>query len=76
LKSIYWSNTGREHLAPILIVFTLTGLEIGVVILQAYVFIILIYIYLNDAKNFHYRTSGKNTSGKNTKPVATLLLYF
>jgi F-type H+-transporting ATPase subunit a len=59
------------HLAPFLIIFALTRLELGVAILQAYVFTILIYIYLNDAINLHQRTSGKNT-----KLVATLLLYF
>jgi F0F1-type ATP synthase membrane subunit a len=41
------------HLAPLLIVFALTGLELGVAILQAYVFTILICIYLNDAINLH-----------------------
>nr|YP_001315114.1 ATP synthase F0 subunit 6 [Chlorokybus atmophyticus]ABO15092.1 ATP synthase F0 subunit 6 [Chlorokybus atmophyticus] len=41
------------HLAPLLIVFALTGLEIGVAMLQAYVFTILICIYLNDSINLH-----------------------
>jgi F-type H+-transporting ATPase subunit a len=41
------------HLAPFLIVFALTSLELGVAILQAYVFTILICIYLNDAINLH-----------------------
>ena len=41
------------QLAPFLIVFALTGLELGVAILQAYVFTILICIYLNDAINLH-----------------------
>jgi len=36
-----------------LIVLALTGLELGVAILQAYVFTILICIYLNDATNLH-----------------------
>jgi F-type H+-transporting ATPase subunit a len=40
-------------LGPILIVFALTGLELGVAILQAYVFTILLCIYLNDAINLH-----------------------
>lgn len=35
------------------IVLALTGLELGVAILQAYVFTILICIYLNDAINLH-----------------------
>jgi F-type H+-transporting ATPase subunit a len=38
---------------PFLIVFALIGLEIGVACLQAYVFTILICIYLNDAINLH-----------------------
>jgi F-type H+-transporting ATPase subunit a len=41
------------HLAPFLIVFTLTCLQLGVTILQAYVFTILINIYLNDVINLH-----------------------
>ncbi|KAM0009094.1 ATP synthase subunit a [Helianthus debilis subsp. tardiflorus] len=40
-------------LGPLFIVLALTGLELGVAILQAYVFTILIYIYLNDAINLH-----------------------
>ena len=38
---------------PFAVVFALTGLEIGVSILQAYVFTILTCIYLNDAINLH-----------------------
>lgn len=38
---------------PFVIVFLLTGLEIGVACLQAYVFTILTCIYLNDAINLH-----------------------
>jgi F-type H+-transporting ATPase subunit a len=38
---------------PFAIVFALTGLEIGVGCLQAYVFTILTCIYLNDAINLH-----------------------
>ncbi len=40
-------------LIPIVIIFALTGLEIGVACLQAYVFTILICIYLNDAIHLH-----------------------
>ena len=40
-------------LIPVGIVFALTGLEIGVACLQAYVFTILICIYLNDAIHLH-----------------------
>jgi F-type H+-transporting ATPase subunit a len=38
---------------PFVIVFALTGLEIGVAVLQAYVFTILVCVYLNDAINLH-----------------------
>ena len=38
---------------PFTVVFALTGLEIGVACLQAYVFTILTCIYLNDAINLH-----------------------
>lgn len=38
---------------PFVVVFALTGLEIGVACLQAYVFTILTCIYLNDAINLH-----------------------
>ncbi len=41
------------HLAPFFYHFALTGLELGVAILQAYVFTILICIYLNNAINLH-----------------------
>jgi F-type H+-transporting ATPase subunit a len=40
-------------LAPVAIVFALTFLEIGVAILQAYVFTILTCIYINDAIQLH-----------------------
>ena len=38
---------------PVVIIFALIGLEIGVACLQAYVFTILICIYLNDAIHLH-----------------------
>jgi F-type H+-transporting ATPase subunit a len=41
------------HLVPFFIIFTLTGLELSVAILQAYVFTILICIYFNDVINLH-----------------------
>ena len=41
------------HLGPLFIVLALTGLELGVAMLQAYVSTILICIYLNDALNLH-----------------------
>lgn len=51
--AIYGGIMYLAHLAPFLIVFALTALELGVAILQAYVFTILICIYLNDAINLH-----------------------
>ena len=41
------------HFIPLLVVFMLIGLEIGVALIQAYVFTILVCIYLNDAINLH-----------------------
>jgi len=44
---------GVASVIPFAVVFALTGLEIGVACLQAYVFTILICIYLNDSINLH-----------------------
>jgi len=41
------------HLFPVIVVFLLTGLELAIAFLQAYVFTILTCIYLNDAINLH-----------------------
>jgi ATP synthase subunit 6 len=38
---------------PLIIVFLITGLEIGIACLQAYVFTILTIMYLNDSINLH-----------------------
>jgi F0F1-type ATP synthase membrane subunit a len=54
---------------PIVVVIALTGLEIIVARLQAYVFTVLLCIYLNDSINLHlyntkheyYTTSNKKT---------------
>jgi F-type H+-transporting ATPase subunit a len=40
--------------APLAFVVALTGLEIGIAMLQAYVFTVLTCIYLNDAINLHH----------------------
>jgi F-type H+-transporting ATPase subunit a len=40
-------------LFPVLVVFLLIGLELGIAILQAYVWTVLVCIYLNDAINLH-----------------------
>jgi len=41
------------HFLPILVLILLVGLELGVAMIQAYVFTILTCIYLNDAINLH-----------------------
>jgi len=41
------------HVIPLLILVLLMGLELGVAVIQAYVFTILTCIYLNDAINLH-----------------------
>jgi F0F1-type ATP synthase membrane subunit a len=41
------------HVLPLLILVLLMGLELGVALIQAYVFTILTCIYLNDAINLH-----------------------
>lgn len=40
--------------APLLFIVALTGLEIGIAVLQAYVFTILTCLYLNDAVHLHH----------------------
>ena len=41
------------HLVPLLVLILLVGLELGVAVIQAYVFTILTCIYLNDGINLH-----------------------
>lgn len=38
---------------PFFLVFAVTGLEIAIAFIQAYVFTILLFIYLNDSLNLH-----------------------
>jgi F-type H+-transporting ATPase subunit a len=45
---------GVIGIAPILLIAALTGLEIGIAMLQAYVFALLSCIYLNDALHPHH----------------------
>ena len=45
---------GIFGVAPLILIVALTGLEIGIAIIQAYVFTILTCIYLNDAVNLHH----------------------
>jgi F0F1-type ATP synthase membrane subunit a len=41
------------HYVPLLVLIPLFGLELGVAIIQAFVFSLLTCIYLNDALNLH-----------------------
>ena len=41
------------HYVPLLLLNILIGLELGVALIQAYVFAILTCMYLNDAVNLH-----------------------
>ena len=41
------------HIIPLLILVLLMGLELGVALIQAYVFTILVCIYLKDGLNLH-----------------------
>jgi len=41
------------HIVPLLVIVLLFGLELGVALIQAYVFTILTCIYLNDSINLH-----------------------
>lgn len=41
------------HIIPIIVIVLLFGLELGVALIQAYVFTILTCIYLNDSVNLH-----------------------
>jgi F-type H+-transporting ATPase subunit a len=41
------------HLIPLALLVLLMGLELGVALIQAYVFVILSCIYLTDSVNLH-----------------------
>jgi F0F1-type ATP synthase membrane subunit a len=41
------------HLLPLGVLILLVGLELGVALIQAYVFTVLSAIYLNDSLNLH-----------------------
>ena len=41
------------HIVPLLVIFAIIGLEIGISFLQAYVFTLLLCVYLNDAISLH-----------------------
>ena len=45
---------GFRGWAPLLLVVVLTGFEIMIAVLQAYVFTILCCLYLNDALHLHH----------------------
>lgn len=44
---------GLAHFLPLLVIFAIVGLELSIAFLQAYVFTVLLCIYLNDALNLH-----------------------
>ena len=41
------------HLLPLIVIFAIVGLELSIAFLQAYVFTVLLCIYLNDAISLH-----------------------
>jgi ATP synthase subunit 6 len=41
------------HLLPLIVIFAIVGLELSIAFLQAYVFTVLLSIYLNDAISLH-----------------------
>ena len=41
------------HLVPLCVIFAIIGLELGIAFLQAYVFTLLLCVYLNDAISLH-----------------------
>jgi ATP synthase subunit 6 len=59
LAGFAWTMIGMGGLMllasgfPILVLIVLTGMELGIAMLQAYVWTVLVCIYLNDAINLH-----------------------
>ena len=41
------------HLLPLVVIFAIVGLELSIAFLQAYVFSVLLCIYMNDAISLH-----------------------
>ena len=41
------------HFIPLILLVILVGIELGVAVIQAYVFTILTCVYINDALNLH-----------------------
>ena len=41
------------HILPLIVIFAIVGLELSIAFLQAYVFTVLLCIYLNDAIHLH-----------------------
>ena len=41
------------HILPLIVIFAIVGLELSIAFLQAYVFTVLLCIYLNDAISLH-----------------------
>jgi len=44
---------GIIHILPLVVIFAIIGLELAIAFLQAYVFVVLLCIYLNDAISLH-----------------------
>lgn len=55
LSSFSWAAVSfwGIFLVPIVIIFLITGLELAIAALQAYIFSVLLCIYINDAFNLH-----------------------
>lgn len=41
------------HILPLVVIFAIIGLELAIAFLQAYVFTVLLCLYLNDAISLH-----------------------
>jgi F-type H+-transporting ATPase subunit a len=41
------------HILPLIVIFAIVGLELSIAFLQAYVFVVLLCVYLNDAISLH-----------------------
>tara|TARA_B110000908_G_C9811145_1_gene252943 strand:+ start:208 stop:366 length:159 start_codon:yes stop_codon:yes gene_type:complete len=41
------------HLLPLVVIFAIVGLELSIAFLQAYVFSVLLCVYMNDAISLH-----------------------
>jgi F0F1-type ATP synthase membrane subunit a len=55
LSSFAWAAVSFWGLfiIPIAVIFLITGLELAIACLQAYIFSVLLCLYINDAFNLH-----------------------